>query len=505
MAHKKPTLEQILEHASPQAKDAFAYIDQGFAAGIGWDTILNGVLSVFEGNDEVVEASKAYMETKYPEKEPRSQEDIPEFGDLDDDNDNEEESDNEFERLLNDFIKTELNSDDDTDNEDIEAIVWPGDYRLHCGVNNSEAERPVEGVIRHIAPAARQFLHIDIELPDINENGELHVTVGMANRAPKVNAWFDKNSISLFRDGNRLHVAPIAVTSLLEPDGTIPSGETAYVNIKLCRNDKEVGEFSVGIDGPWPLTEHNHDVNDNMETISRYQGWDNFKARMEAMRIRCEVDGVREKIGLTQNRPRLHTAIIGNAGTGKTTAVELMAKLYKALGLLKTDQIWTTRVSTLATSSINSENEAVENAVISAQGGTLVIDRAHELFRTDKPSYDTEGRIIRALVDALNNTGRYENWMLVLAGEPEGMEYLLSTYPELKKCLTEPIYLEDFKPDELFSMFDLCCEQRGLKLSEDARKKLQMYIFHKYNHRGTAFQNALLVQNLFDDEIIPAM
>lgn len=505
MAHKKPTLEQILEHASPQAKDAFAYIDEGFAAGIGWDTILNGVLSMFEGNDEVVEASKAYMETKYPEKEPCSQENMPEFGDLDDDNDNEEESDNEFERLLNDFIKTELNSDDDTDNEDIESIVWPGDYRLHCGVNDSEAELPVEGVIRHIAPAARQFLHIDIELPDINENGELHVTVGMANRAPKVNAWFDKNSISLFRDGNRLHVAPIAVTSLLESDDTVPSGDTAYINIKLCRNDKEVGEFSIGIDESWPIMEYNQNVSDKMGIISRYQGWDNFKVRMEAMRIRCEVDGVREKIGLTQNRPRLHTAIIGNAGTGKTTAVELMAKLYKALGLLKTDHISTVRVSTLATSGINSENEAVENAVIAVQGGTLVIDRAHELFRTDKSSYDTEGRIIRALVDALNNTGRYENWMLVLAGEPEGMEYLLSTYPELKKCLTEPIYLEDFKPDELFSMFDLCCEQRGLKLSEDARKKLQMYIFHKYNHRGTAFQNALLVQNLFDDEIIPAM
>ena len=52
MAPKKPTLEQILEHASPWEKDAFAYIDQGFAPGIGWDTILDGVLSVFGGNDE---------------------------------------------------------------------------------------------------------------------------------------------------------------------------------------------------------------------------------------------------------------------------------------------------------------------------------------------------------------------------------------------------------------------------------------------------------------------
>lgn len=52
MTPKKPTVEQKLKHASPWAKDAFAYIDQGFAPGIGWDTILNGVLNVFGGNDE---------------------------------------------------------------------------------------------------------------------------------------------------------------------------------------------------------------------------------------------------------------------------------------------------------------------------------------------------------------------------------------------------------------------------------------------------------------------
>lgn len=48
MTPKKPTFEQKLKHASSRAKDAFAYIDQGFAAG---DAILNGVMSVFEGND----------------------------------------------------------------------------------------------------------------------------------------------------------------------------------------------------------------------------------------------------------------------------------------------------------------------------------------------------------------------------------------------------------------------------------------------------------------------
>ena len=507
MAPKKPTLDKILEHASPRAKDAFAYIDQGFDAGMARETILNGILSVFDGNDEVIEASKAYMEAKYPEKEPRSQEDILEFGDLDDDNDNEEESDSEFNRLLNEFIKAEINGENASE-EETESVVWPGGYRFYCCANNSKAELPVEGVIRRIFPDKEKYLHIDIELPKIEEKGELHITVGLENQKPAMHAWFDKNNIPLFRDGKRLHLASIDVISLLGSDFTVPAGESAYIEIKAYRNDKELGGFMVAIDGPWP-TEEEAEANASQSgqvALDNYLGWDNFKARMKDMRTRCEVGKAREKAGLAGNMPRLHTAIIGHAGTGKTTAVEFMARIYKELGLLDTDQVKTTRVSTLATSAVNSENEAVTAAVESAQGGVLVIDRAHELYRTDnKGNYDTESRIVRALVDCLNNTSKYPRWMLVLAGEPEGMEYLLSGYPELKKCLTEPIYLEDFKPEELFRMFDICCEKRGLKLSDEARRKLEMYILHKYNHRGPGFENALLVQNLFDDEIIPAM
>ena len=505
MTPKKPTLEQILEHASPRAKDAFAYIDQSFAAGIRWETILNGVQSVFEGNDEVIEASKAYMEAKYPEKEPRSQEDILEFGDLDDDNYHEEDSDSEFNRLLSEFIKSETGGDDTSNEEELESVVWPGGYRLYCCANNSKAELPVEGVIRRIFPDKEKYLHIDIELPKIEEKGELHIAVGLENQKPAMHAWFDKNNIPLFRDGKRLHLASIDVISLLGPDFTIPAGESAYIVIEAYRNDKELGGFMVAIDGPWPDAEIESEP-DNKNTLSNYLGWGNFKARMKDMRTRCEVGAVREKAGLEKNMPRLHTAIIGHAGTGKTTAVQLMARLYKELGLLDNGLVKTIRVSTLATSAVNSENEAVAAAVENALGGTLVIDSAHELYRTDnKGNYDTESRIVRALVDCLNNTEKYPRWMLVLVGEPEGMEYLLSSYPELKKCLTEPIYLEDFKPAELFSMFDICCGKRGLKLSDEARRKLEMYILHKYNHRGPGFENALLVQNLFDDEIIPAM
>ena len=155
---------------------------------------------------------------------------------------------------------------------------------------------------------------------------------------------------------------------------------------------------------------------------------------------------------------------------------------------------------------MNGETEAVKTAVSDAMGGTLVIDCAHELYKTDvKGNYDTESRIVRALVDMMEDEKSDRRWMLVLVGEPDGMEYLLSANPSLAKCLSKPLYLEDFKPEELFGIFDIFCRERGLKLSRQAGLKLRMYILHKYNLRGTGFGNALMVRNLLDDEIIPAM
>ena len=422
----------------------------------------------------------------------------------------------EFNMLLNDFIKEfdaeEVKSEEELEYRDLdkEEGVRMKDYCLHCDVNDSKAEFPVYGMIPFIVPEEDKYVHIDLVLADIDEENELHIVVSTERSNVIKHAVFDLNSIRLFRDGDRLHMAPFLLTDLFDEGYRKEADESDSVIIFLFKNGDKVGSHEIEIQGIWPTaaSEARADVQkmaDTMAIIGQKRGWDNFKARMEEMVTRCEVGKAREKAGFSKNPPRLHMALIGNPGTGKTTAVKLMASLYKSLGLLETDDIRTTRVSTLANSGINSENDAIADAIRSTQGGTLVIDGAHELYQPDnKGHYDAEGRIVRALVDCLNDP-KFNRWMLVLSGEPEGMESLLSAYPDLMKCLTAPVYMEDFKPAELFGMIDLCCDERRIKLSDEARKKLEMFILHKYNRRGPGFTNAWLVQTLFDDDIIPAM
>lgn len=489
---KKITRAGLLKNQPEILKDAFGIIDDQGDLDVVERVALEARLEFMLHDEKLFDICRTYMDLMYPDSIRRPEdeltmEDLLEFGIIDE--------------------------DDDGDDEEITPVIWPEGYGFCCDVNESRAELPVERVVRSITPADDLYVHIDVVIPDVEEKNELHLIVQTGKGGKQIDAWFDGNNIPLFRDGNHLHVAPFLITDLFDKNYMIAHGESDMLEIRLLKNGEAVGDFRITIKGPWPRgTEDGTQVNykeaaEVLKSINALQGWDNFKALMNDVVSRCELGQTRALLGLAPAPPRLHTAIIGNPGTGKTKAVELMAKLYKALGLLDTDYVSTTLVSSLATAGINSENDAVNAAVSNAQGGILVIDRAHELFKTDNKSssYDTESRIVSALVDALNDTSRYSKWMLVLVGEPDGMEYLLSAYPELRKRLANPIYMEDFKPQELFNMFDLCCTGHGVKLSGEARQKLEMYILHKYNSRGVGFQNALLVQNLFDDFVIPAM
>ena len=408
----------------------------------------------------------------------------------------------------------------------------PAGYKLHCAVDKSEKTYRVEGTIKGFVPMFDQYMHVDIELPSPEDRGELFLVITHPGTPYEHLAWFDRFTIPGKLDGNLLHVTPFL---LIEMSGDVEKNEAAetdrlelvlYVDGKVTVSEKII------VMAPWPdleeiLNEMAPDTPENpeqdenkdededqkrseklqilMDLLDLKPGWHGFKRRIKELVARIQVGEVRKKAGLEPNVPTLHTVIIGNSGTGKTACVTYLAGIFKQLGLLDTDQVRTTRVSRLSASNYNGEYTNTLDAVTAAQGGTLVFDCAHELYKPDNKNYDAEARMVRALVDALGNREKYSRWMLVLIGEQNGVEALLANNPELKKHFADPIYMEDFTPEELFEMIDSCCAARDLDLTDVARKKLEMYILHKIHHRTPGFENAHLVHRLIDEQIIPAM
>lgn len=232
--------------------------------------------------------------------------------------------------------------------------------------------------------------------------------------------------------------------------------------------------------------------------LNEMPGWNNLKRRMEGIISLHGVAGIRDALGLKKNLPTMHTILIGNPGTGKSCCVKYLAEIYHALGMLPENSIRLTNLAKVSNSTITSE-------IHYAIGGVLVFENAHELYHSENKPIDNEQQIVRSLIDELNDPAKQSNWMLVLTGEPQGMESLLAAYPELREHFQEPVYMEDFKPEELYRIVDRCCEERDVHLAPQAKKKLEMFLLHKYNQRGPNFENARFVQRLFDEKIIPAM
>lgn len=232
--------------------------------------------------------------------------------------------------------------------------------------------------------------------------------------------------------------------------------------------------------------------------LNEMPGWNNLKRRMEGIISLHGVAEIRDALGLKKNLPTMHTILIGNPGTGKSCCVKYLAEIYHALGMLPENSIRLTNLAKVSNSTITSE-------IHYAIGGVLVFENAHELYHSENKPIDNEQQIVRSLIDELNDPAKQSNWMLVLTGEPQGMESLLAAYPELREHFQKPVYMEDFKPEELYRIVDRCCEERDVHLAPQAKKKLEMFLLHKYNQRGPNFENARFVQRLFDERIIPAM
>lgn len=232
--------------------------------------------------------------------------------------------------------------------------------------------------------------------------------------------------------------------------------------------------------------------------LNEMPGWNNLKRRMEGIIRLHGVAEIRDALGLKKNLPTMHTILIGNPGTGKSCCVKYLAEIYHALGMLPENSIRLTNLAKMSNSTITSE-------IHYAIGGVLVFENAHELYHSENKPIDNEQQIVRSLIDELNDPAKQSNWMLVLTGEPQRMESLLAAYPELREHFQEPVYMEDFKPEELYRIVDRCCDERDVHLAPQAKKKLEMFLLHKYNQRGPNFENARFVQRLFDEKIIPAM
>lgn len=385
-------------------------------------------------------------------------------------------------------------------------------FALCVGTRKSELEYDVTGVLPSIVLEDGLFVHVDLEVP--SEHPEMDIRVEALLTGCGITKIFevDDTDFLIYGSEDRYHLPPFSLADLAAED--FPANGDSYGNLvlKLFQDDRLEVTLTIPVLGSMTGSHvHPESLQDDGKLKERIELAESFPSRaafcsrLKEIMHHCNIAEARLLEGMKPNPPVMHTPLIGNPGTGKEESASILASVFHYHGYLKNEDVQTTRVSKLATPMRGESYANTMRAIADAQGGTLLLYGAHLLSRVEGHISEGYQGVVSALVDALEDRKKYSQWMLVLAGEPDGMDALLASTPELRQYLAAPIYLKDLTPAELGQVAASCAAAHGLTLMKEARSKLESYLQHIYNLRGPGFDNARMVRRLFDERIIPAM
>lgn len=231
--------------------------------------------------------------------------------------------------------------------------------------------------------------------------------------------------------------------------------------------------------------------------FSSFIGLPMIKNSMKEIYATKLINDERERKGLATEKQVLHMIFTGNPGTGKTTVARNIATVFYKLNILTKGHFIEAERADLVGEYIGQTAQKTRNLIQRAIGGVLFIDEAYSLARGGHKDFGREA--IDTLVKQMEDYA--DQFILILAGYPEEMDYFLQLNPGLASRFPFIQTFDDYSIEELIEIGEQIAHEREYKLSPQAKWKLKHHLRKQLMQKERHFSNARYVRNVIEKAI----
>jgi probable Rubsico expression protein CbbX len=217
------------------------------------------------------------------------------------------------------------------------------------------------------------------------------------------------------------------------------------------------------------------------------------KERIREIAALLLVARLRQKLGLTSERPSLHMSFTGRPGTGKTTVALRMAMILHKMGYVRRGHLVVASRDDLVGQYVGHTAPKTREVLKKAMGGVLFIDEAYYLYRPENER-DYGQEAIEMLLQAMEN--QRDDLVVILAGYKERMEAFFQSNPGLHSRVAHHIDFPDYSLEELMAIAELMLRQQMYGFDDESRRAFGAYLERRI--RQPHFANARSVRNALD-------